>query len=171
MTLNRLIVLLAMACAFATPAAAARVQASPKSTGKATLVKPLSLLKLGDLDFGRIASGATAGTVTVNPNNDARTSTGGVTLMGGTPLAARFISYGTQGSLLIVTRTANPILVTRVGGTETMLVDTLILNGPTVRAIAANGTMDLRVGATLSVAANQVEGNYVGDMDVFVNYF
>ena len=91
--------------------------------------------------------------------------------MGGTPLAARFISYGTQGSLLIVTRTANPILITRVGGTETMLVDTLILNGPTVRAIAANGTLDLRVGATLSVGANQVEGNYVGDMDVFVNYF
>ena len=171
MTTNRILTPLFLFAALTGTADAARVQATPKNVGKATLVKPLSLLKLGDLDFGRIASGATAGTVTIDPNNDARSSTGGVTLMGGTPIAARFISYGTQGSLLIITRTANPILVTRVSGTETMLVDNLILNGPTIRAIAANGTMDLRVGATLSVGANQAEGNYVGDMDVFVNYF
>ena len=162
--------LLAILIGLPSSASAAPVAASPAAKNKATLVKPLSLIKTGDLEFGRVSVGAAAGTVTINAVSDARTVSGGVTLMGGVTLAARFLSYGTRGSLLLITRGPLPVL-TRAGGTETMAVTNLTLNGAGIRLIAADGTLDLRVGGTLAVAANQAEGEYAGTFDIYVNYF
>jgi hypothetical protein len=46
------------------------------------VVEPLALIKIRDLDFGRIAAQPTAGTVTVDPNTGACTATGGVISVG-----------------------------------------------------------------------------------------
>ena len=139
-------------------------------TAKVITLKPLSIVKLRDLDFGRLASGTTAGTVVIEPTTDARLTTGGTLAAGGTPLAAQFYTYGTAGLVLQVTRGPLPVL-SRAGGGATMNVTQLTLNGPTIRLLNAAGLIDLRVGGTLAVAANQLDGIYSGNFDITVTYF
>ncbi len=159
---------LALACAVAaTSGAQAATQAG---TGKAIALRPLSIVKLRDLDFGRLASGTTAGTVVIDPTTDARTTTGGVLAAGGTPLAAQFYTYATGNQTLQVTRGPLPVL-NRAGGGASMTVTQLTLNGPVLRVIGAAGLLDLRVGGTLAVAANQADGVYSGNFDITVTYF
>lgn len=149
----------------ATPALAA----SRAATGKAITLKPLSIVKLRDLDFGAVVPSGTAGTVVINPATDARTVTGGVTAAGGVPLAAQFYTYATGNQVLQVTRGPLPVLSN--GGGGTMNVTQLTLNGPTLRTIGPAGLLDLRVGGTLAVGANQAAGVYSGTFQINVNYF
>ncbi len=159
------------ACAFlasVVPSLAAAASAS--DTARAITLRPLSLLNLRILDFANNISGATGGTITINPNTDARTTTGGVTAAGGTPQAAQFYTYGGPLQNVRVTRGPLPVL-NRVGGGATMNVTGLTLNGPTLRFLSAAGLLDLRVGGTLNVTANQLPGSYVGTFQIIVTYF
>lgn len=133
-------------------------------------LKPLSIVNTRDLDFGMMLSPTSAGTVVINPNTDARTTTGGVTAFGGTPQAAQFYTYSTGNQYLQVSRGALPVL-SRVGGGATMNVTNLTLNGAPMRYIGASGVLDLRVGGTLALAANQPEGSYTGSYAITVTYF
>jgi len=137
---------------------------------RAITIRPLSILNLGDLDFAINSGGATAGTVVIDPTTDARTTTGGTIATGGTPIAARFISYGGPLQTLQVTRGPLPVL-TRAGGGATINVTQLTLNGPTTRFLNGAGLLDLRVGGTLAVAANQPGGSYSGTFQITVTYF
>lgn len=137
---------------------------------KVIALKPLSIVKLRDLDFGTALSGPTAGTIVVNPNTDARTTTGGVTAIGGAPQAAQFYTYATGNQTLQVTRGPLPVL-NRAGGGASMNVTQLTLNGPTLRVLGAAGLLDLRVGGRLAVAANQPGGTYTGTFQINVTYF
>jgi len=161
---------LAVACACALTVTSGAQAATQAGTGKAITLRPLSIVKLRDLDFGRLAAGTTAGTVVIDPNTDARTTTGGVLAAGGTPLAAQFYTYATGNQTLQVTRGPLPVL-SRAGGGATMNVTQLTLNGPVLRTIGAAGLLDLRVGGTLAVAANQLDGAYSGNFDITVTYF
>ncbi len=154
------------ALAFAAPAQAA----GGSATSGAVTLRPLSIVNIVELDFGVLAAGATAGTVVINPTNDARTTTGGVTPAGGTPNAGKFYTYGGPLQSLQVTRGPLPIL-TRVGGGGSMSVTELTLNGPTTRFLNAAGLLDLRVGGTLAVGANQPNGDYIGTFQIIVTYF
>jgi Mat/Ecp fimbriae major subunit len=133
-------------------------------------VQPITITVTRDLDFGRIVRGTTAGTVTVNPRTDARTRTGGTTLVGGgTPGAARFVVNGTASRPVQVTLGPLPTL-TRVSGGGSMAMNTLTMNGGINRTLTAAGTLDLRVGGRLVVAANQLDGLYTGTFTVTVDY-
>jgi Domain of unknown function (DUF4402) len=140
------------------------------SSASVIALRPLSLLNLSDLDFATNISGTTAGTVVIDPNNDARSTTGGVVAAGGTPQAAKFYTYGGPLQTIQVFRGPLPVL-TRVGGGATMNVTGLTLNGPTTRFLTGAGLLDLRVGGTLAVGANQLAGAYVGSFQIIVNYF
>ena len=140
------------------------------ATAKAVTLKPLSIVKIGDLDFGTLLAGASAGSVTIDPVTDARTTTGGTTAAGGSPISAEFYTYGTQGSILQVTRGPYPVL-NRVGGGATMTVTQLTLNGPVLRVVSPAGVLDLKVGGTMTVGANQLDGTYTGTFDITVTYF
>ncbi len=144
--------------------------ASGSGRGKGVVLRPLSLVNTGDLQFGSLIRGATAGTVIIDPVTDGRTTTGGVTAAGGTPTAARFVTYGGPLQTLQVNRGALPVL-TRVGGGATMNVTQLTLDGPTTRFLNAAGVVNLKVGGTLAVAANQAEGVYAGTFTIIVTYF
>lgn len=159
-------VVLALAVLASSPAHAA----GASSNGKAITIRPLSLLKLRDLDFATNIAGTTAGTVVINPNNDARTTTGTVVAAGGTPQAAQFYTYGGPLQTIQVFRGPLPVL-SRAGGGATMNVTGLTLNGPTTRFLNAAGLLDLRVGGTLAVGANQLSGSYSGTFQIIVNYF
>jgi hypothetical protein len=153
-------------CSPPSPAAAGTTAAE---AGVITLRK-LSILNLSDLDFAANISGAAAGTVTIDPDNDARSNTGGTVAAGGIPQAAKFYTYGGARQNLQVNRGALPVL-TRVGGGATMNVTGLTLNGPVLRYLNAAGLLDLRVGGTLAVAANQLPGVYTGSFQITVTYY
>jgi spore coat protein U-like protein len=144
--------------------------ATQTSAGRVRTVRPIVINLTRDLDFGRLVIATTNGRATVNPRTDVRTRTGGVTLApGGTPGAARFAVTGTPSRPVQVTLGAAPTL-TRSGGTETMTMTALTMNGGINRTLTAAGTLDLRIGGTLAVTANQVAGNYAGTFTVTVDY-
>ena len=144
--------------------------ASRSVLGKARTWTPISVVNSRALDFGSVIVGATGGNVVVNARTDARTKSGGLVLKaGGTPGAARFTVTGTPSLNTVVTLGARPVL-TRSGGAETMNVTALTMNGTTVRRTSAAGAIDLRVGGTLAVAANQRDGLYSGNFSVTVDY-
>ncbi|CAN5218680.1 hypothetical protein BH09PSE3_BH09PSE3_10090 [soil metagenome] len=150
----------------AAPGAAMATTATASAT--VVTVQPLSLVKSDDLDFGSMIATATAGTVKIDPSTDVRTTTGGVVVAGGTPAAARFVAAGLVNVLGIITLPTS-ITLNRTGGGGTMTIGTVTTNGSNIR-LFAGPILDVRVGGTLSVGANQPAGDYVGTFNITVVY-
>jgi len=93
-----------------------------------------------------------------------------VTAAGGTPVAAHFTAAGVINAIALIALPGS-IVLTRGGGTETMTVTSISSNGPTLRLFPGTATLDVAVGGTLNVAANQVAGAYSGTFTVNVSYF
>ena len=162
--------------------ASAPARAAP-TTGEinVAIVDRLSLVKTAPLDFGMLLATPTAGTVTVSTTG-ARTSSGGVILAGGTPSAAEFAGYGRRNQQVRIAIGVSTFNLTRVGGTQTMRVDTLVLgavatNGltqialgaappPRFRITSTTGLFTFTVGARLNVGSNQAPGVYTGSFPV-----
>ncbi|MFM5947674.1 MAG: DUF4402 domain-containing protein [Novosphingobium sp.] len=174
---------LALASLFAVPAHAERVNATGAS--QATVVAPLSLIKIRDLKFGRIAARTVAGTVTVNPNTGACTVTGPILSVGG----CGFSEFAGMGTRRMNVRIQIPTTVTLTGpGGATMLADTFTLaTSPDLSYIGGNGNgigngnrrysinsntgiFTFRIGGRLNVRANQAPGVYNGTFSVTVVY-
>jgi len=168
---SRLVLAATLPLALLAPAAgwSAPVDAPTKPAGQAQLMKPLTLAKLNDMDFGDL--GVTAnGTAVINPVTDTMTTTGGVLSLGGTPRAATFRGVA-QGSAVVNIKVPNGgITLTRVGGTQTILLNAFTLDGQSKRTLAAAGIFDFKVGATLRPTAGQAEGLYTGTFDVTIQY-
>lgn len=144
--------------------------ASPPATSQATLVHPLTLLKTADLDFGTlIVTGA--GTAVINPGTNAQTTTGGVTTVGGLPHGAAFTGAAAGLSLIFVQQPTAAVILTRIGGTQTMTVTNFTLQNGNFYIAFATGAFSFRVGGTLNVAAGQLDGQYAGTFDVTATYF
>jgi hypothetical protein len=154
-------------CAINQLAAAATPQ--QQATAGATLIHPLTVTKLRDMDFGALSVGV-AGTAVLEPNANALTTTGGVASIGGSPTCAQFVGAAQSNSVVNINIPTNTIALKRVGGTETMTVSNFTLQGQSKRALAKAQSFTFRVGGTLNVAANQVEGLYTGTFDVTVQY-
>ncbi|RED17042.1 DUF4402 domain-containing protein [Parasphingopyxis lamellibrachiae] len=159
-----------MAPAMALSHAGTALAADEAGDAEAVIVTPLSLVNTSDLEFGALLSGPTAGTVVIDPDNDARSVTGGVTAAGSGGQAAQFWTYGGPRQFIYVTRGPLPVL-DRVGGGGSMTVSQLTLNGPVFRYLNGAGLLDLRVGGRLQVGANQAPGIYEGDFQITVTYF
>ncbi len=149
----------------AAPAAAATDNAS----GRAQVLRQLSIVNTGDLDFGTLLRGTTAGRVVINPGTGARTVTGGVIMAGGTPRSASFTVSGSANRVIRISVTpGSTVLTNGTGGT--MTVNTFRLNGSANRRLSAAGSATIRVGARLNVAANQADGAYTGTFNLTVDY-
>jgi hypothetical protein len=150
-------------------AAAAPVPATSNASGTVAVLRPLTILKKSDMDFGKlVVSGA--GTAVINPVSGALTTTGLVTHVGPAAAPAVFTTTGSRTSNVHLRIPPNPITLTRVGGTQTMTVSAWTLDGNSNRKIPATSAFDFAVGATLTVAAGQAEGTYLGTFDVTVQY-
>lgn len=160
---------LALALLAAGTAAAAPAAASPKAKARAALIYPLTVVRKNDLDFGYLAV-TTAGTAIINPNTGALTTTGGVVSIGGSPKPATFIGAARSSAVVNIRAPNQPLTLTRVGGTQTMVVRDWTLQGSDKRTLARLEAFEFNVGATLVVGANQAEGLYVGTFDVIVQY-
>ncbi len=160
---------MALAALIAPAIQAAPIASPTPPAAQAALMRPLTLSKLADMDFGYLGV-TTAGTAVINPVTNTMAVTGGVIRLGGTPHAARFAG-ATRSSAVVIIRIPNgAITLTRVGGTQTITLDSFTLDGQSKRAMAQAGVFEFAVGATLRPAANQVEGVYTGTFDVTIQY-
>ena len=139
------------------------------STGTARIVLPAIINKLYDMDFGFVTVTA-AGTAVVDSNSGGITTTGGVLFAGGLPHAAQFEAVSPSKTVVHIRLPKKAATLTRVGGTETMSLDTWTLNGVDTRNVVAHETFQFAIGATLHVAAAQAEGTYTGTFDVTIDY-
>lgn len=148
---------------------AAPVPPDKNATAAATITQPASVRKLNDLYFANLTA-TTAGTAGVNPNTEAMTTTGGVLHVGSVPYSALFEAVSPVKNVVIIRIPRTAATVTRVGGTETMTVDTWTLAGSTNRNVVAREPFQFKIGGTLHVNANQVEGLYVGTFSVDIQF-
>ena len=146
----RVLRLTAAALALVVPATAANCATPPTpATADAVIILPLTVTKLDDMDFGSLAP-TTAGTAVLDPDTDTLSVTNAVV----------------NNKL-----PKQPVTLTTAGGTETMTATNFTLqSGYTKKALAQMDSFTFRVGATLNVAAAQVEGTYAGTFDVTVQY-
>jgi hypothetical protein len=158
-----------LALSLPSAAAAAPVRAAPKATGQVTLVKPLTLQRLNDMDFAWLGV-TTGGTATINPLTGALNTTGGLILLGGTPSPARYTGAATKNTVVNIRVPKQPVLITRVGGTETLSVSNFTLDGQDKRTLAQSGSFTFAVGADITVPAGTVDGLYTGEIDVTIQY-
>ena len=149
----------------------ANAQVSATANATATIVAPITITQVDDLEFGNLAvQSGTAGTVVMAPAGT-RTKTGGVTLPAttGTFNAADFTIGGTAGYTYAITLPAGALTIN--SGANTMTVDTWT-STPSGTGTLTGGNETLKVGATLNVAAGQAGGTYqhATGFSVTVNY-
>ncbi len=150
--------------------------ADMNGTVNAAVVRPNTLIKTDDLDFGTLISGATGGTVTINPVTNARTTSGGVTPVGSATQRAVF--QGTGGILLITVSGSTSVTLTRAGGGAAPMTASLVRAASTSGGgiallggtLLPSGVQTYYIGGTLTVPANQPEGDYSGTFTLTVNY-
>ena len=169
--------------------------AAPNDTGASSgtaeiaVVSPLTLIKMKDLDFGKIAPTPTAGTVVIDPNTSVCTTTGGLLHIGGCQAA----QFGGMGAKNMFVRLNAPAAITIAGpGGATMTIDTITLdtspdlqlqangngngngNGgggnKRYKIVTSSGIFSFNLGGTLHVAANQASGAYTGTFSITAVY-
>lgn len=165
-------------------AASAQV-ATAQGSATAAIVTPLTLIKVQDLNFGRIAALPTAGTVTVDVNTGVCSTTGGLAQQG----TCQFAEFAGMGVRRMTVRIQVPTSITITGpGGASMLVNTITLGtSPDLSYIGGNGNglgngnrryqinsntglFTMRVAGRLNVGANQAPGVYAGSFPVTVQY-
>ena len=139
-------------------------------------IKPLNIINTAPLDFGSIIPAPAGGTVVINAQTGARTSTV-VTLAGGPFSRARFVAAGTP--LRVVTLSVNPSpAITITNGVSTMTINQLRVSadgggpqpfGPN-HTLNATGVINFDIGGRLNVGANQAPGLYTGTFTLTMDY-
>lgn len=150
-------------------ARAAPVQAAPVARADLSIVKPLSLVRVADLDFATLGV-TTGGIAVIDPISGSMTVSGGLLHLYGTPSPARYSGAAQKQTVVNIKIPRQPLLITRVGGTETLTVSNFTLDGQDKRSLAQQSSFTFAVGARITIPAGTVDGVYVGDLDVTVQY-
>lgn len=167
----------------------AQNEAEATAESFATIITPLSLVKVTNLSFGNIISSAEAGEIIVNTNDVASNGTGGATMaMAGTgddPQAASFEVTGEGSQQVNFTIAATELThdgTTPVNGVTTAMTlsnfttnisgSEAALTGTTFsKTLTASGTPEeFKIGATLNVGATQSAGKYTGSITLTAIY-
>jgi Domain of unknown function (DUF4402) len=153
---------------FATPALAANSATAP-FTAKAKILKPLTLTKTSDLDFGTITLGAalSSSNVVVGRSGGATTSCG-TNLTCSAPTAAAFSVSGVALQQLNVALSNVPAtLVNTVDATKSVAFSVDPDASVTLDSLGA-GAFD--IGGSITVLSSTADGVYNGTVDVTVSY-
>ena len=147
-------------------------QVSATATSTATIVTPIAIERVTNMNFGNVAVNASGGTVILSPEST-RTFTGGITLpvVTGTVTAASFNVSG-QADYTYSISLPSSVTLTRATGTETMEVDHFSSTPTPTGKLSGAGAQVLNVGGTLNVTGSQVAGVYTSltPFTVTVNY-
>jgi len=152
-----------------TAAAAAPAPVSSRAESRALLLRPLTLVRLANMDFATLAL-TTGDTATIDPLTGAMSVTGGLFHIGGTPSPARYAGAASKRTVVIIRVPNQPVLIRREGGTETLSVSNFTLDGQDKKALAEQESFAFAVGARITVPAGTAEGVYSGDIEVTVHY-
>jgi hypothetical protein len=150
-----------------------QVTASATANASATIIAPITLTWVSDLNFGNVVTSAATGTVTLDAAGT-RTAGAGASILAaqpGTVTVANFTVGGNVGWNYAITLPGS-VSIDDPGLGDPMTVDTFTSTPTTSGTIGAGGTQTLTVGATLHVGANQVAGVYTSatPFTVTVNY-
>jgi len=146
--------------------------ATGSTTATGTVVVPISITKVVDLNFGKFMVGASLGTVVVDTAN-LQTTSGGATstaALGAGAKAATFTVAGETLATYAITYSAAPTLTGPGTAIPIGTFTTAVTGGGSVGTLPVGGSHTLIVGATASVEAGQAPGVYSGNLDVTVNY-
>lgn len=144
--------------------------ASQNASVKATVVKPLSLTKIQDLNLGTITlkpgtwSGATVGISRTGVLSCANANT----ICTGAALPAQFSVTGSNSQTVRVTA-PNVTLVNQANATKTL---TLAVDAPATVAIPNSGNKGLNfgIGGSITLSSTTANGTYSGTLNVTVDY-
>lgn len=157
---------LVVAAFVAVPVSVFAVEVAVQTDARASIINAIELAAGADvLDFGMISTSGNAGSVTVS-HEGSRTISGGVTTVGTDFSPASFVVTGQAGETFSINL---PTSFDVTDGSNTMEVDAISTENLTV-TIPAAGEVTFFVGATLKVDANQPAGDYIGQLEVSVNY-
>jgi Mat/Ecp fimbriae major subunit len=137
--------------------------ATATATARAKILRQVTLTNTSDLQFGTIVTGTTASTVLIS-SSGARTCGTGL-LCSGASTAAGFNVTGTSGQVVAVSVPATVTLTSTAGNTMSA---SLAASAATVTLAANAGSFS--VGGTLSVGANQADGDYEGTFTATADY-
>jgi Domain of unknown function (DUF4402) len=160
-------------------AAAGSAYAQQSSTANAnataTIITPIAIAKTSDLGFGKLAVGATGGTVAVSAADVVTIGGTGNTISQpaantGNPAAAVFAVTGEAAFTYAITLPADGTVTLSDGATHTMAVNGFVSNPSATGTLSGGGSQTLKVGATLTVGNNQTPGAYTGSFSVTVAY-
>jgi hypothetical protein len=175
-TLTALLSMLLGVWAMPTTALAQEVESSD---AQAFLVTPLSFQKELDLEFGTVIPANTPGTVVMDSAGNVST-TGGVIQIDGTQQPARFAGFGAFNQTVLINVDATSYILTRNGGTQTILMDTLLIGSSPPIIINTNprrfrianpaGFFFFTIAGRLQVPANAIPGTYEGEFTVTLEY-
>jgi hypothetical protein len=148
------------------------------ATGQATvgaeIIKPITITKDADLNFGRLIGDANGGVVNVAALDNARTS-GNADLLdpsSSIATAAQFTINAANNTSYSI-NIPSTIQISGGGSTNMDIVLNPLLDGTALSAgnESANGSnQTLKVGGDLTLGTNQTEGSYTGTFDVTVTY-
>ena len=128
----------------------------------AQIAIPVSIVETTPLDHGTVTASGSLGTVVVSVAG-ARSVTGGVAELGGSPTQGVFTITGEANSAF--TTTMDP--TSSLTGPGTAMVATLSNDAP---ANLTAGSATINVASDLAVGANQTSGAYSGTFSITVNY-
>ena len=172
LTYLRCAVLFVTAVIFTNPAVAAPVSASPTAKARLRLARPLSLASTRDLEFGTVmADVSLAGEDLVWINNTGSVFTCGLTgklTCSGLHQPARFAVKGVPNTVVIIRRSNSKLINTTSGGGE--LIDFAPSSMPDRLTLDNSGDGAFGKGGTIFMGPANVEGLYVGNMTVTVDY-
>lgn len=164
---SRALQLLVLACAVAPAQLHAATQLAQV---RATVVKPLTLTRVQDLDLGTITlgSGTWSGvTVGISRGGVFSCASANVTCTGA-PAVAIYNVTGTNGQTVRVTA-PNVTLVNQADATKTL---TLVVDGPGTVTLPNSGTkgVNFPLGGSIGLSSGTASGTYAGTFNVTVDY-
>jgi len=170
MTRFSMLLATAAALAGAMPARAAPIAATPQAEGQVLILRPLSFVRVTDLDFGTVVSSNVAGTVTINATTGARSIAGGLTPLAVAPGGRGYFGGSGSGNQQVnIDLTPATVLTNALG--DTISVVTMGIDGATTRIIDPTTlSFYVGVGGTILVAANQPDGDYESSFDITADY-
>ena len=152
-----------------TPALAA---SSASMTSKALLLKPLTLTKLKDLDFGDIVPSGTGDFVSIDADTGARTTDKATLLISNPGKRAEFASSGVNNVLVGLVLSAPGDLVNAAGDKLKVTRLTLDQNNFPVRLLTPTSQVFfVGIGGDVYVRPDQEDGDYTGTSTLTAVYY